>query len=50
MQENSRLTFVSNLIKEKLQAKLSRLESRNKDELNDLTIIQKEFGKLESKI
>ena len=49
MQENTKLNFVSNFIKEKLLEKLNRLENRNKDELNDLSVIQKEFGKLESK-
>lgn len=50
MLENSRLNFVSNLIKEKLNDKLNRLELRNKEEESDLIIIQNEFDKLESKI
>lgn len=49
MQENPSLNFVSNLIKEKLHSKLNRLELRDKEEQADLSIVQKEFNKLESK-
>jgi hypothetical protein len=46
---NPRLNFVLNLIKEKLYNRLNRLELRNKEEINDLSIIKKEFEKMESK-
>ena len=48
MQENPKLNFVSNLIKEKLHLKLNRLELRNKDEQNDLVLIQTELSRLNS--
>lgn len=50
MQENSKLNFLTNLLKEKLDGKLSRLENRNINETKDLKLIYSEFEKLKGNL
>jgi len=49
MQENSKLSFLSNFLKEQLEARITRLESRNANEEKDLKMVSTELEKLKSK-
>lgn len=49
MQENSKLSFLSNFLKEHLEARINRLETRNINEQKDLKQVSTELDKLKSK-
>ena len=50
MHENSKLSFLSNFLKEQLEARITRLETRNINEQKDLKQVSTELEKLKSKL
>lgn len=49
MQENSKLSFFKNFLKNQLEARITRLESRNANDQKDLKLVSTELDKLKSK-
>jgi hypothetical protein len=49
MQENSKLSFLTTFLKDQLEARITKLESRNANELKDLKLVSTELDKLKSK-